>query len=322
MIETTTLPLVIRSPRDPMSPIEWAAANQDSIGRALDERGALLLRGFTVDGVDRFREFVTTAGGPLGHYTYRSTPRTDLGDGIYSSTEYPADVDIPFHNEHSYARSWPMKLFFYCQQVAADGGLTPLADSHRVYERIPEAIRRRFREKKVMYVRNYGPSCDLPWQDVFQTKDPREVEASCRELGIQWEWQGAERLRTWQVCQAVARHPRSGKLLWFNQAHLFHVSSLGAEVMEALVETFGESNVPRNTFYGDGTPIELSALDEIRGAYEAERVAFAWEREDILVLDNMAVAHSRTPYSGERKVRVGMTEQVDGFPLDPDDPQN
>lgn len=309
------LPVLVRPAEAGTGLVSWAAAHRDFVDSTLTEHGAILFRGFGVGGLPEFREFIQTVGGELEQYTYRSTPRTEVTSGIYTSTEYPADQSIPFHNENSYTRSWPLKLFFYCELPSAEGGMTPIADSHRVYERISEATRERFRAKGVMYVRNYGPWIDLPWQEVFQTDDRAQVEAFCRSHEIEMEWQENDHLRTRQVCQAVARHPETKKMLWFNQAHLFHVSNLGAEVSEALVDALGEDGVPRNTFYGDGTPIEDSVLEEIRGAYAAEELAFPWERDDVLLVDNMAFAHSRTPYKGERKIRVGMTEPIDGSTL-------
>ena len=162
-----------------------------------------------------------------------------------------------------------------------------------------------------MYVRNYGEGLDLPWQDVFQTADRAEVEAFCRASGIVCEWRDGDRLTTRQVCQAVARHPRTGDWVWFNQAHLFHVSSLEPVVREMLVEAFGEQGVPRNSFYGDGSPIEESALQEVRGVYAEESVVFPWQQGDLLLLDNMLAAHGRRPYTGERRVVVGMAEPME-----------
>jgi alpha-ketoglutarate-dependent taurine dioxygenase len=166
-----------------------------------------------------------------------------------------------------------------------------------------------------MYVRNYGGGADLPWQEVFQTREPTEVEAFCRDHDINVEWLPEGRLRTRQVCQAVVRHPKTGRMLWFNQAHLFHVSSLEPDIREAMLEVFGQDELPRNSFYGDGSPIEEAVLEEVRQVYREEQVVFPWERADVLLLDNMAVAHGRTSYTGERKIRVGMTELVDGTAL-------
>ncbi len=131
-----------------------------------------------------------------------------------------------------------------------------MADSRRVFERISPATRSRFADKKVMYVRNYGEGIDLPWEEVFQTTDKSAVEEYCRSHNIAFEWKGDNRLKTSQVCQGVATHPVTGEMVWFNQAHLFHVSSLLPSVREVLLREFTEEELPRNTYYGDGSPIE------------------------------------------------------------------
>jgi alpha-ketoglutarate-dependent taurine dioxygenase len=74
-----------------------------------------------------------------------------------------------------------------------------------------------------------------------------------------------------------------------------------------------EEDFPRNAFYGDGSHIEASILDEIREAYHCEAVSFPWRRGDVLMLDNMLTAHGRAPFSGSRKVVVGMAE-LSGLP--------
>ena len=315
--EGRTIPVTLRNNVPGTRLLTWAPENREVIDRALADHGAVLFRGFEVGGLAAFSSLIQVVGGTPEEYTYRSTPRTELGGGVYTSTEYPADKSIPFHNENSYTRSWPLKLFFYCEIPSAEGGATPIADSARVYDGIPAEIRDRFAAKQVMYVRNYGEGVDLPWQEVFQTQDRAAVEAFCRSHDISWEWKGDDRLRTRQVCQAVARHPRNGKMLWFNQAHLFHVSSLEPETQEAMLEAFAEEDLPRNTFYGDGSRIDPADLDAVRAVYAREEVAFPWQREDVLLLDNMAVAHARHPYRGERKIRVGMTEPFDGADLKP-----
>ena len=79
------------------------------------------------------------------------------------------------------------------------------------------------------------------------------------------------------------------------------------EVREQLLSIVKENELPRNAYYGDGTPIESSILDEIREIYQQEAVHFPWQTRDVLLLDNMLTAHGRTPFVGNRKVVVGMT---------------
>ncbi|SJN54198.1 peptide synthase [Vibrio ruber DSM 16370] len=274
----------------------------------LHRHGGILFRGFDILGETEFQEFARSFGFPLLNYEFGSTPRTDLGEGVYTTTEYPAHQVIPLHNEQAYTLNWPMKIWFHCIQPAETEGETPIADSREVYRQIPTRIRERFEEKKLMYVRNYGNGLDLPWEKVFATSEPKQVEAFCRAHQIDFTWKGDGELRTRQVCQSVARHPVTQEMVWFNQAHLFHVSNLEAHIRETLLSIVEEEDLPRNVYYGDGSPIEDGILDEIRGVLDECMVKFPWQQGDVLMLDNMLVAHARSRFTGPRKVVVAMAE--------------
>jgi len=272
------------------------------------ERGGLLFRGFNVDPLAGLGRFAAAFGHPLLSYDYASTPRSQVSEGVYTSTEYPPHQAIPLHNEQSYSRAWPMKIWFHCVLSARSGGETPIADSREIYRRMDPGLRRRFEERGVMYVRNFGNGLDLPWTRVFNTERRELVEDFCREQGIEVEWKEDGELRTRQVCQSVARHPSTGEPVWFNQAHLFHPSALAPEVLEALLDAVGEEELPRTARFGDGSPIEDSVLDEIRGVLSELQIVFPWQSGDVLLLDNMLMAHARLPFEGPRKVVVAMAE--------------
>lgn len=301
-------PLVIEPTIEGLNPSSWITSNREQIEAQLLEHGGLLFRNFNLEGVIGFEEFIKAVTEDLLEYSYQSTPRKSVGGNIYTSTEYPAAQEIPLHNEMAYAQSWPMKIWFYCVSPAGQGGETPIADSRKVFARIDPKLRERFIEKKVMYVRNYEEGLDLPWSTVFQTTDRSKVEAFCRDNGIAFEWLERDRLRTRQVCQAAAVHPRTGDWVWFNQAHLFHISNLEPEVRKALSSTHREEDYPRNAFYGDGSAIESEVLANIREAYAQETIVFSWQEGDVLMLDNMLMAHGRKPFAGPRTVVVGMAQ--------------
>lgn len=285
---------------------------QSDIEAHLATVGGVLLRGFDVPSVDRFREFAAGFGHPLLSYEFGSTPRSGLGGGVYTATEYPSHQAIPLHNEQAYTRVWPMKIWFHCVTPALEQGETPIADSRAVLRRMPRAIRERF-APGLIYIRNYG-DFDVPWQKVFNTEHRHEVEAFCRQAGIAFEWKPDGDLRTTQRCQAIETHPITQEQVWFNQAHLFHVSNLQPEVRETLEDVLGIDNMPRDTTFADGSRIPDAMLDEVRAVLDAEAVSFLWEKGDVLMLDNMLVAHARSPFKGPRKVVVAMAESHSNLP--------
>jgi alpha-ketoglutarate-dependent taurine dioxygenase len=301
------LPLVVQPGVNGIDPAAWATTNRPWIEQKLSVHGGVLFRGFNITSVELFRRFIAAVAGtePLA-YGERSSPRMAVGDNIYTSTDYPPTESIFLHNENSYQQSWPMYIFFYCATPASDGGETPIADCRKVYERISPNVRERFIGRKWMYVRNFGDGFGLPWQTVFQTNEPSIVEEHCREHGIRAEWRSGNRLRISAIRNAVATHPRTGEPVWFNHATFFHVTTLQPSIRDALMTDYEGADLPTNTFYGDGTPIEPEVLDQLRDAYRRETVVFSWQANDVLLLDNMLAAHGRAPYTGERKVLVGM----------------
>ncbi|WP_206208000.1 TauD/TfdA family dioxygenase [Ahniella affigens] len=300
------LPVVVGPPRRDTDIVAWVKAERETLGRHLHTIGGVLFRGWRINGLAHFERLMTEGLGrePL-EYRNQSTPRSEVRGRIYSSTEYPADQHIELHNENAYTSAWAERILFYCVKASDTGGETPIADSRRVLQRIPDAVRARFEQHGVMYVRNYD-GLDLPWQTVFQTTDRESVVAQCVAAGIQWEWLGGDRLRTREVAQATLAHPITSEPVWFNQAHLFHVSALHPTVRAALAGSMDERDYPRNAYFGDGSPISDSDLAQIRAAYAAETIAAPWQVGDILLLDNVLVAHGRRPFTGARKIVVGM----------------
>ena len=312
--DAEALPLLVRPKVKDFDAAAWARASRRFVDEELLRHGAILFRGFQGGDEGEFARFVRAVTPELMDYSEPTTPRKEVGGGLYTSTEHPADHHILLHNEMSYSRRWPLKIWFHCVRPAARGGETPIADSRRVYELLDARVRERFAERGgVMYVRNYGGGFGLSWQKVFSTESREEVERRCREAGVDFEWRGGDVLRTRQLAQAAARHPSTGEALWFNQAHVHHVLSLDPDLRELVLSVAEDEKFPLdlNAFYADGGEIEDSALEAIREAYRRATVSFAWQEGDILLLDNMRVAHGRAPFEGPRKVVVAMAEPFD-----------
>jgi alpha-ketoglutarate-dependent taurine dioxygenase len=305
------LPLVVQPTLAGVNLPNWATNNREYIRTQLATHGAILFRDFTVDSPAKFEAFAcaVSADGELFD-EYGDLPREKPGAKVYGSTPYPQNKAILFHNESSHTHRWPMKIFFYCVKPAEKLGATPILDCRKTYQCIDPAIIKLMTEKKLMYVRNFISGLDVSWQQFFQTSDKKRVEDYCRQASIDFEWKDEDHLMTRQVCPAIAQHPSTGELLFFNQIQLHHISSLDPEVRASLLSMFREEDLPRNVYYGDGTPIEDAVVAEISDLYEQQAVRFQWQAGDVILLDNMLVAHARDPFEGSRKILVAMAEVV------------
>ena len=302
------LPLVIMPAFSGVNLKAWAQANMHIINKELSKHGAILFRGFMGGAQDDFEGFLEAISLKRMHYLEGATPRTDLGNQIYTSTEFPPEHAIALHNELSYSQVWPMRISFFCVTPPEEGGETPIADMRKVLQRIDPKIRQQFDERGWMLVRNYGDGLSLPWQSVFRTTDPAELERYCAESHVLLEWKDRQHIRTRHIRPATAVNPETGEAVWFNHIAFWHISSLDPKTRGMLIRDFKEDGVPFNTYYGDGSAIEDSVVEELRRAYDSETVQFTWQKGDLLFMDNMLVSHGRNPYAGARRIIVGMGE--------------
>jgi alpha-ketoglutarate-dependent taurine dioxygenase len=282
---------------------EWINGNKDLFKDKLKERGAILFRGFEINTVEKFQNCMGVFDAAPLEYRQRSSPRFEVAKNVYHSTTYPADQSINMHCENSYALNWPMKIVFCCIKPADEQGETPIADTRMVVRNLSQPTKEKFLNKGIKYVRSISGELGLSWEEVFQTNDKDEVEKECLELGMKFKWEKDGRLILSWKNKAIYNHPDTNEQVWFNHAFFFNKYALPEEVLS----TFNsDDELPFNTFFGDGSEIAKEEIEEIRMAYERSSVTFPWEKGDVLFMDNMLMAHGRSPYTGDREIIVSM----------------
>ncbi|MFT3776141.1 MAG: TauD/TfdA family dioxygenase [Minicystis sp.] len=310
-----TYPLVLKpAGSDKVDLAAWAAENRDYIARNLLAHGAVLFRGFNVASPADF-ERVAGAVCPELFGEYGDLPREGVSGKVYGSTPYPPNQPILFHNESSHLPRWPLKQFFACMQASETGGETPILDCREIARVLDKAVFDKFAEKGLLYVRNFCEDIDVSWQHFFKTEDKKVVEKICNDGGMTCEWVRGRTLRIKQKARAVAKHPVTGETVFFNQVQLHHPFCLDPATRKSLVALFKEDGLPRNVYYGDGSKIEDSTMAELDKLFWKTAKSFLWQNGDMIMLDNMLVAHARKPYTGPRKIVVAMGEMVNGADL-------
>ncbi|WP_435603470.1 TauD/TfdA family dioxygenase [Streptomyces sp. bgisy130] len=278
---------------------------------ALHEHGALYIRGFPVTGVGDFAKVRDVLIPSRTPYREKATPRSDYGDGVFSSTDLPPSQSISMHNENSYTLHFPGLLLFACLVAPPAGGATPVADCRKVLSALPAPLVAKMRSVGWQLKRSYSDHISTDWRTAFASENTEDVERYCDENLIAYEWQQDGNLRTSQLRPGVIQHPSTGAEVWFNHLAFWNEWSLDDELREALLDEFGADGLPFNSAFGDGEPLTKEDLRTIQAAYESATVREPWQVGDLLLVDNILTAHGRDPFRGDRKIVVAMGNPVD-----------
>ncbi|MEM7293394.1 MAG: TauD/TfdA family dioxygenase [Pseudomonadota bacterium] len=318
LFEDKTLPMLLAPPADDNAGhnelVEWIQQNVETLDDWVHRAGAVLVRGYNVDTPEAFRDTCEAVRAELRNYVGGDSPRNAVTDQVYTSTEYPAELEVLLHNELAYAGWSPERVFFGCMTPAKTGGETHIADARQVFSQLRKEVRRRFEDLGVIYHQYlWDASCaggpGQSWQATFETEDHTDVELYLIDSEMKYEWT-IDGLRTSSFHQGVIEHPLTGERCWNNQADQWHrempsvkdsVGDADSDKKSAGIETFGN-----HVTFGDGSEIPLSDLLHIREVSRACEVVFPWQKGDFLILDNVLAMHGRKPFTGDRDVIVAM----------------
>lgn len=308
-----------------MDPVKWMAENKDWVETQLIEHGAILLRNFKTDSpiFEKTIYSLSPVGSALD-YEGGVSPRQKVSNQIYTSTIAPPESIINQHHEMCYLRLWPRKISFFCSIAPNVDGETPVTSARHYMKLLDPTIVKKFREKEVMYVRNYvlGPN----WKQSYETEDKSKIEAYFKKFGIKHEWRSNDNLRTIHTAQGTAFHPVTKEEIFFNSAlnlgwnsnvpgvqspTLKLVTNACPPAIATVLANTPPMEMPYSTFFGDGSPIELSILEELQEIYNKEMVKFSWQQGDILVCENMLSTHGRNSFSGPRMILTMITEKYE-----------
>ena len=298
----------------------WLRARHAAVEQLLDEAGGVVLRGFAFGGAADFERAIGHYPDMAFGYTAGATPRAAISGRVFEATRVPAPMKIPLHQEMAYLPSFPRRLAFFCNQPPRSGGETLIGDVRRFEERVSRTFREAVEARGVRYVRNFrapdfvlgDPQLEAmhkTWTESFATEDPRKVEADCRAMGLEYDWNADGSVSVSYVSPGVIRHPASGRTLWFNQiaTQSMTLALYGPATMARVAERYADGRaLPYVTTFGDGGPIAPEQAEGLFPVLEQLEVAFPWRRGDLMLLDNFQTFHGRNPYTGGRDVQVAL----------------
>ncbi|HEX8149382.1 MAG TPA: TauD/TfdA family dioxygenase [Pyrinomonadaceae bacterium] len=246
--------------------------DRDEVISLYKRHGAVLFRGFELDGVAGLREFTEKFCGSF--ITYPSNKRIRISD---DDTVQSVDCDmnpIKVHSELSFL-PYPLRpevSWFYCIRPASAGGQTTLCDGLRVARALSAEARAALESQPIKYVMVFPGAA---WQRYFHTSEREEVTAVLKRLSLDgiFEMVGDE-LHLNHVTRALGPSK-------FCEEHVFANNIV-----------FNGPEAPFPTFE-DGRIIPAWVYYELDRVAEELTVEVDWEANDLLMFDNTRVLHGR-----------------------------
>lgn len=284
----------------------WIGARRAELIARASACGTILFRGFPLCTAEDFDRFV--AAFELKNFPYADSlsnaVRVNRTPRVFTANEAPPDVAILFHHEMAQTPLYPSKLFFFCEQPAAQGGATPLCRSDVLWDRLGTRCPQFARDCETKGLRyanvmppadDYGSGMGRSWQSTLRARTPAEAEERLRGLGYQWQWADDGCLRAITPVLPAVHDLGDGRQSFFNQ------------LIAAFCGWKDSRNDPAKAItFGDGSPLDRDAV--LVAVALADELAFdvPWQRGNVALVDNYVVMHGRRTFSGTRKVLASL----------------
>ncbi|KAL3698477.1 hypothetical protein R1sor_012553 [Riccia sorocarpa] len=288
--------------------VDWIKQEKSWIEEQLLKSGAILFRGCDVNNAEDFNSVVEAFDYEERLYTGGLGQRSHVVGRIYTANEAPAHVYIPFHHEMAQLPTSPSKVFFFCDIEPTKGGETPLLWSNSVFRRVQQEcgdFLQQLEEKGLIYQFFFGNE-DIPdsyifrsWKSVYKVKEKAELEAKIAQSGglIKLEWiEGHGAKIMIGPVPAVKWDKKREQNVFFN--YLVMTYTTDYEVLSKDKEAAAFDNV----VFGDGSPVPKEQVLTCQRIMAEEKVEFKWRRGDVILIDNVAVQHSKNPCFSSRRI--------------------
>ncbi|CAK8535865.1 unnamed protein product [Lathyrus sativus] len=299
-------PSTTSSPTLPLNVTHSIKTHKPYLESLLLQSGALIIRGLPLQTASHFNDVVEAFDYDELPYIGGAAPRTNVIGRVFTANESPPDQMIHFHHEMAQVPQFPSKLFFFCEVEPATGGETPIVLSHVVYdrmkERYPEFVEK-LEKLGLLYVRVLGeddnPSSPIGrgWKSTFLTKDKTVAQQRASEVGTKLEWLEDGVKTVMGPIPAVKYDEVRKRKIWFNS------------MVAAYTGWKDERNDPvKAVTFGDGSPLPADVVYDCLKIHEEESVAIPWRKGDVMLLDNLAVLHSRRSFVPPRRVLASLVK--------------
>ncbi|MDJ1171750.1 TauD/TfdA family dioxygenase [Roseofilum sp. BLCC_M154] len=351
MSDEKELPLVIEPVKERSFPVlsKLVRENSDWFNQQRDTYGAILFRGFEVESGVQFQSILELLKVELEkYYHFGSAQRLRITDKVFTSSEAPPNLIVMPHNELNMVPIRPSVLAFFCQTKPDLYGETPILNTEKVFNDLFPSFQYKIANLAQKYVR-FVPKSLLGM--VFEKQSREEITKLLQNGGFYFDWKDDGSLYFECSYIPVFSHPRTGRLCfgisicdclvsreWYRSIlpryrlmkriyynfmpyKLYQMLEQIRTEKATVVDDSTSQYSKLNTFFvgEEGNCLKLTEAEakELGKAEWRNAAVFPWEKGDLLVIDNLQVAHSRLNTRLPRKILTAFGNMCDIRSMNP-----
>jgi hypothetical protein len=256
-----------------------------------------------------------------------------ITDKVFTSSEAPPDTIIAPHNELNMVPVRPGVLAFFCQVQPDLYGETPIINTEKLFYNLSPSLQYKMMNFPQRFVR-YVPNHLL--KIVFEELSQEEITKLLEKQGFDFHWEKDGSIYFECSYIPLFRHPRTNRLCfclsivdclvsreWYKSLgnrysfrQRFYYNLLPAKLYKSIRQGFTtaatvvdgsqkRTSTLNSYFLNEErqyTTLTEAEAQELGKAEWKNAVIFQWKQGDILVIDNLQVAHSRLNTKLKRKI--------------------
>ncbi|OUL26770.1 taurine catabolism dioxygenase TauD [Nostoc sp. T09] len=252
---------------------------QEEIISLFNLYGVLLFRGFEVN-AEIFKDFSNLLSTDFIDYSGGAFNRRIInGDKtILSVNDFNSEIKL--HGEMYYQKNVPLMLWFFCATPASDKGETIICDGRQFFNELSNSTKELFSKKKLKFT---VPMTEEAWQKKYKIENLNQLQEICKHNDIKLTISKDKSIVAEYLCPATIPSKCGNYQVFINS--LLPTKQLYPNI----IKFEDDSDIPKEV---------MSEVNEI-----AERITteIAWQKGDILMIDNTRVLHGRRAFSDENR---------------------
>jgi len=256
----------------------------------------------------------------IKHGGIYSKTRKDRVENVYEFVNVSTKFwDMPPHNDLSYRPSMVGRVVIAQYLPADEGGCTPFCDMRLIWIELMDKFRNLMIELHkygLLYTKNlpdkdnteksnlWMNTSDIPtWQSNYPNMTKQQIKERLEQNGETVEWQKDGTLRqTWHI-GAYRHDPVTGERFFCNQLLGFDARNFW-QWPGRIFDGLPYLDCPTHVRIGNGRDITDEEYVGVLEIHKRYLIRTPWEAGDVVVFDNMRMAHGRDPYKGERHLAI------------------